>query len=122
MAIIASVFCIPLLVTSSICLAVGSERSRVDGLTMAMFGFQVMISLLQAVAAIVSSVMTCKAICRCCRSTKEDKLVYHSTNCDMEANMEMMNQPNVMPQQQAGSVTIHTSQSQGDTVSGGAIA
>jgi len=127
MTIIASVFTIPLLITSSIFTAVSRPYTYYghyyDGLKHAMFAIQIVISLIQAGAAIASSVMTCKAVCSCCRPMREDGVVYYTNNGGTNAtNMGMTNQPIVMPQQQPGYVTIPISQIQAAAASGGAMA
>jgi len=124
MAVIASVFCIPLLIASSIFTAVtANSYYRNDGLKHAMFAIQIVISLVQAGAAIASSVMTCKAVCSCCRPMRESGVVYYTNNGGSNAtNTGLMNQPIVMPQQQPGYVTIPISQIQAAAASGGAMA
>jgi len=128
MTIIASVFSLPLLIASSLSTAFTrrpysySYRSY-DGLKHAMFATQIIISLLQAGAAIASSVMTCKAVCSCCRPMREDGVVYYTNNGRSNAtNMGVSNQPIVMPQQQPGYVTIPISQIQAAAAAGGAMA
>ena len=113
MTIIASVFCIPLLISSSISTAFTSSHYRYDRLKHAMFATQILISLIEAVAAIGSSVMTCKAVCSCCRPMREDGVVYYTNNGQANAtNTGIANQPVVMPPQQPGYVTIPISQIQ----------
>jgi len=127
MTIIASVFSLPLLIISSLSTAFTRPYSYsyryYDGLKHSMFAIQIVISLLQAGAAIASSVMTCKAVCSCCRPMREDGVVYYTNNGGSNAtNMGMTNQPIVMPQQQPGYVTIPISQIQAAAASGGAMA
>jgi len=123
MTIIASVFCIPLLISSSISTAFTSSHYRYDRLKHAMFATQILISLIEAVAAIGSSVMTCKAVCSCCRPMREDGVVYYTNNGQANAtNAGIANQPVVMPPQQPGYVTIPISQIQAAAASGGAMA
>jgi len=122
MTIIASVFCIPLLITSSTFTAV-TGHYRYDRLKHAMFATQILISLIEAGAAIGSSVMTCKAVCSCCRPMREDGVVYYTNNGQANAtNAGTVNQPVVMPPQQPGYVTIPISQIQAAAASGGAMA
>jgi len=122
MAIIASVFSFPLLITSSIFTATHT-RYIYDGLKHAMFAIQIAISLVQAGAAIASSVMTCKAVCSCCRPMRESGVVYYTNNGGSNAtNTGLTNQPIVMPQQHPGYVTIPISQIQAAAASGGAMA
>jgi len=122
MTIIASVFCMPLLISSSISTALTSHY-RYDRLKHAMFATQILISLIEAVAAIGSSVTTCKAVCSCCRPMREDGVVYYTNNGQANAtNAGTVNQPVVMPPQQPGYVTIPISQIQAAAASGGAMA
>lgn len=123
MTIIASVFCIPLLISSSISTAVSNGYYRYDRLKHAMFAIQIVISLMEAGAAIGSSVMTCKAVCSCCRPMREDGVVYYTNNGQANAtNAGLVNHPVVMPPQQPGYVTIPISQIQAAAASGGAMA
>jgi len=123
MTIIASVFCLPLLITSSLSTAFTRYSYHYDGLKHAMFAIQIVISLVQAGAAIASSIMTCKAVCSCCRPMRENGVVYYINNGGANAtNIGMTNQPIVMPQQQPGYVTIPISQIQAAAASGGAMA
>ena len=128
MAIIASVFCIPLLVMSSIFTAVASGSRYhyyyyYDGLKHAMFAVLIVISLVQAGTAIASSVMTCKAVCTCCRPMGESGVVYYTDKSgNHQTNSGLTNQPIFVPQLQPGYVTIPISQIQGVAASGGAMA
>jgi len=124
MTIIASVFCIPLLISSSLSTAFTNNYYRdLNGLKHAMFAIQIVISLMEAGAAIGSSVMTCKAVCSCCRPMREDGVVYYTNNGQVNAtHAGAVNQPVVMPPQQPGYVTIPISQIQAAAASGGAMA
>jgi len=120
--IIASVFCIPLLIASSISTAFSGRcwRNYCNGreLRTAMFAVQIVISLVQGVAAIASSVMTCKAICSCCRPKRESGVVYYTNDGGAAAANHVPSQPLVLPQQQPGYITIPISQIQAAAAAG----
>ena len=113
--IIASIFCLPGFLIPS--LLMESRRHYYDSSSAAlghgMIVMQIVVSLVQAGVAIASSVMTCKAVCHCCRPMREHRAVNYTYNPGNGlTNMEMANQPNVPPQQQPGYVTIPMSQLQ----------
>merc|ERR1719412_2794690 len=87
----------------------------------AMFATQIAISLVQVIAAIASSVMTCKALCSCCRPKRESGVVYYSNNGGSAEATNVTSRPIVLPQQQAGYITIPISQIQA-AAAGGATA
>lgn len=124
-AIISAAFCLPLLVISSISTAVGRYCYRSyctdKDLKIAMFAIQIMISLIQVAVAIASSAMTCKAVCSCCRPSRKDGVVYYANNGGSGLNV-VPSQPVVLPQQQAGYITIPISQIHAAAAAGGATA
>jgi len=123
-AIISAVFCLPLLVISSMSTAWSGYgyRSRYGSdVKKAMFATQVAISLIQAIAAIASSAMTCKALCSCCRPKRESGVVYYTNNGSSTEATNVTSRPIVLPQQQAGYITIPISQIQA-AAAGGATA
>lgn len=121
--IIAAVFCLPLLVVSSMSTAFGRRWSRRNGqdIRLAMFAIQIAISLIQVIAAIASSVMTCKALCSCCRPKRESGVVYYTNNGGSAEGTNVSSRPIVLPQQQPGYITIPISQIQA-AAAGGAMA
>jgi hypothetical protein len=84
-----------------------------------MFAIQIVISLVQVITAIASSVMTCKAICSCCRTKRESGVVYYNGGAHAMAN-NLTSQPIVLPQQQPGYITIPISQLQAAAAAGAA--
>ena len=82
MAIIASLFSLPGLIFPSMFMYCHVFRvhpcHRVSGVAHAMLVSQMVIASVQAVAAVTSSVMTCKAICGCCRPKREDRAVKYT--------------------------------------------
>lgn len=119
--IIAAAFCLPLLVISSIGTAHTahsySYRSSGRDLRHVMFAIQIIISLIQVVAAIASSAMTCKAICSCCRSSKESGVVYYTNNGATGLN-NITSQQISSQQLQPGYITIPISQIQAAAAAG----
>merc|ERR1712018_192427 len=90
-------------------------------LRIAMFAIQVAISLIQAIAAIASSAMTCKALCSCCRPKRDSGVVYYTNNGASTDATNVTSRPIVLPQQQPGYITIPISQIQA-AAAGGATA
>lgn len=126
-AIIAAVFCLPLLVISSIGTAHSAHcyygECRGRELKHAMFAIQVIISLVQVIAAIASSAMSCKAICSCCRPREENTGVVYYNNTGGNVAPNAQAQPIVLQQQpQPGYITIPISQIQAAAASVGATA
>ena len=115
-AIIAAVFCLPLLVISSLSTAFSRYRYY-RKVKYAMFAVQIVISLVQVIAAIASSVMTCKAICSCCRPKRDTGVVYYNGGATAMAN-NITSQPIVLPQQHPGYITIPISQIQAAAAAG----
>ena len=76
-----------------------------------MFAIQVIVSLIQTITAIVSSAMTCRAACSCCRTKKEGGVVYHA-NTGAGGVTTIPLQQTFSPQLQPRYVTIPTSQTQ----------
>lgn len=113
-AIISSVFCLPLLVISSMSTAFSrcwGHSCHGREIRNAMFATQIVISLVQVIAAITSSVMTCKAICSCCRPKRESGVVYYNGGSAAAAvPNNLISQPIVLPQQHPGYITIPISQ------------
>ena len=85
-----------------------------------MFKIQIIISLVQAVAAIASSAMACWAICGCCGSNEESGVVYY-TNREANGMNNLASQQIVSQQLHPGYVTIPISQIQ-EAALGGATA
>ena len=125
-AIISASFCLPLLVFSSIGTAMtthcyGSYDCHGNTLKHAAFAIQVIISLVQAAAAITSAGMTCKAVCKCCGPRRESGVVYYNGSGGGDTN-NAINQHIIMPEQQPGYITIPISQIQAAAASAGATA
>ena len=82
-AIVSALFCLPLLVFSSFGTAFGGYGYSSSHAANIMFPIQIAISLIQAISAIMSSAMTCRAICPCCKTSTESKVKqpirYHET-------------------------------------------
>jgi len=80
MAIIASLFSLPGLIfpTMFMYFHVFQDNRQVSGVAHAMLVSQMVIASVQAIAAVTSSVMTCKAICSCCRPKREDRAVKYT--------------------------------------------
>ena len=108
--IIASLFCLPGLVIPSIIMWPHLRYTAIDdqpAIGHAMLVTQMVIALVQGIAAIASSVMTCKAIFNCCRPMRENRAVnYAYYPRSSETNMGTANRSNVLPQQQHGYVTV----------------
>ena len=121
-AILSAAFCLPLLIISSIGTAMSSSyHYRDTGLKLPAFAIQVVISLIQAVAAITSAGMTCKAVCKCCGPKRESGVVYYN-NSGRGNTTNTINQQLASPQQQPGYITIPVSQIQAAAASAGAPA
>ena len=121
-AILSAVFCLPLLIISSIGTAMSSSyHYRDTGLKLPAFAIQVVISLIQAVAAITSAGMTCKAVCKCCGPKRESGVVYYN-NSGGGNPTNAINQHLTIPEQQPGYITIPMSQIQAAAASTGATA
>ena len=84
--------------------ATNYDYSRYDGLKHAMFTAQIFISLIQAVTAIATSAMTCKAVCGCCKISSEDGMVYYSNN--IQGNVSNPQNFQQCTQQQPGFITV----------------
>jgi len=113
MTIFASIFSFPGFLIPSLLMPSPSRFISSRGVGHGMIVMQIVISLVQAGVAIASSVMTCKAVCHCCRPMREVRAVNYTYNPGNSlTNMGMVNQPNVLPQQQPGYVTIPMSQLQ----------
>ena len=125
MTIISSLFCLPGLVIPSIIMWPHLRHNAIDdqpAIGHAMLVMQMVIAIVQAVAAVASSVITCKAICHCCRPMREDRAVRYTYYPGSSAtNIGMANQPNVLFQQQPSYVTIPMSQVQTAEASGGSM-
>merc|ERR1712226_1239991 len=64
--------------------------------------------------------MTCKAVCSCCRPSRESRVIYYAGSGGIDATSTgMTNQTFGMPQQQPGYVTIPISQIQASASSDG---
>ena len=131
-AIISASFSLPLLVFSSIGTAqtIRNDRWCNEGyevwcigstVNQGAFVIQVIISLIQAAAAITSAGMTCKAVCNCCRTRRKSGVVYYNVSSGDNTD-NANNQHIVMPKQQPGYITIPINQIQGPAVSVGATA
>ena len=121
-AILSASFCLPLLIISSIGTAMSSNYYYRDtDLKLAAFAIQVVISLIQAVAAITSAGMTCKAVCKCCGPKRESGVVYYN-NSSGGNPANTINQHITTPEQQPGYITIPMSQIQAAAASTGATA
>ena len=81
MSIVASLFCIPGLVFPSTFMwphLRSNAKDDAPAIGHAMLVMQLVITPVQAVVAIASSLMTCKAICGCCRPRREDRSVNYT--------------------------------------------
>ena len=83
-----------------------------------MFAIQMVISVVQALTAISSSVMTCKAICSCCRSKRDSGVVYYRNDRGATTATNVSSQPLVLPQQRPGYITIPSIQIQSTEAAG----
>merc|ERR1712096_89009 len=123
--IIAAGFCLPLLVCSAIGTATAEYRyyyyhsseyppSFLGSLALPMFVTQVIISLIQVIAATSLSSLSCRAICSCCTDcspTKDTGVVYYSSTGANGMNNKTTPQIGY-PQLQPGYVTVPISQLQ----------
>ena len=114
MSIVSSLICIPLLIASSIFTARESQKSLYhDSFKLVLFFIQFAIGLIQAIVAITSTVMTCKAICNCSGNMKRREKTYHDNNERSNAIPQIIeNQPIVYTPHQGGYITIPISQFQ----------
>ena len=119
--IISASLCLPLLIISSFGTASFNHYFPGNYLAPAMSAIQVVISLSQAVAAIASAGMTCKAVCKCCApKTKSGAVYYNGSGVNNTGNA--INQHVTGPEHHQAYVTIPMSQIQAVAASAGATA
>ena len=124
--VISATFCLPLLVISSIGASVEAPASRYNyrrsGVLHAMYAMQIVVSLIQAIAAIVSAAMACRAVCNCCRpKEKNGGAVYYSNHNTNGMNNIALKQF-MTPQLESGQITIPMTMIQPSASVGGDMA
>ena len=118
MSIVSSV--IGILLSIALSKSIGKESQKsidYDTCKLVLFSIQFTIALIQENAAIISTVLTCKAVCNCSGNMNRRENAYRDNNERSNATiLRIENQPILYNSHQAGYVTIPISQIQGALV------